>query len=595
MTAKNGKIGARNDGTGGWTIAADLISADNGQVAFSSSGDYRIYAGNSTPASAPFSVKNDGTLKSTSGTVGGWTLGPNRLSSGSSTGYVAIDSDTAGTYALWAGNETVASAPFSVTRAGALQATSGTIGGWTLGTNRLSSGSGTGFVALDSDTSNTYAIWAGDGTAANAPFSVTRAGALKATAGNIGGWSIGADNLHSGSGSTYVTLDSGNGNYAVYAGADYPETVPGGAPAGSTGNAPFRVKRDGTVYLTKLKALGEPDPVTEIRPEVDVNLGQYPWWKLNYSTVKSITNANNTLTITTTGGTTVVNFKTADSFMLTGEWSNGAFVVDMTDLIGTTVYRSTSSGQITRNMTDAEIKTAIEGSTHRAQLLVEDPSFEETLVTANIDASGVYAAGIRAGSPASATGYADTVVGTRYSTGYVSITAENGTITTLNNVSIHTGAAYDAGEAAGEAKFTLASVTLQGSAQTVYEESTSGTDYYQAASPVTYYKGDGGSFTVEGTEHAAITPVGTAVHFQVHPRTVTPTGYWYELVSSGGTTYYNAGTQITGLRNPGTTTKVARGSQVAATPIDLTTKKTLASVTRYGAGSVVADTYYTKS
>lgn len=156
-------------------------------------------------------------------------------------------------------------------------------------------------------------------------------------------------------------------------------------------------------------------------------------------------------------------------------------------------------------------------------------------------------------------------------------------------------AIYNDGFSDGEDQFTLASVTLQGSAQTVYEESASGTDYYQAASPVTYYKGDGGSFTVEGSEHAAITPVGTAVRFQVHPRTDTPTGYWYELVSSGGTTYYNAGTQITGLRNPGTTTKVARGSQVAATPIDLTTKKTLASVTRYGAGSVVADTYYTKS
>ena len=486
---------------------------------------------------------------------------------------------------------------------GVISATGGEIGGWNIGNNSLSSGTGAGYVALNSDTSGTYAIWAGDATAADAPFSVTRAGALKATTGNIGGWSlvnetvngVTTKRLNSGIHSSYVALDSGSTgmDYVIWAGADYPGDAPSGASSEITDNAPFRVMRDGTVYLTKLKALGEPDSHGD-RPVVDVNLGSYPFWKLNYSTVKSITAANNTLTITTTGGTTVVNFKTAASFALSGGWSNGAFVVDMTDLVGTTVYQSSSSGQITRNMTDAEIKAAIEGNTHMAQLLVEDPSFEETLVTANIDASGVYAAGIRAGSPASATGYADTVVGTRYSTGSVSIRAANGTITTLNNVSIHTGAAYDAGEVAGEAKFTLASVTLQGSAQTVYEESASGTNYYQAASPVTYYKGDGGSFTVEGTEHEAITPVGTAVHFRVHPRTDTPTGYWYELVSSGGTTYYNVGTQITGLRNPGTTTKVARGSQVAATPIDLTSQKTLASVTRYTAGSVVTDTYYTK-
>jgi hypothetical protein len=56
-------------------------------------------------------------------------------------------------------------------------------------------------VALNSSSDNSYAIWAGSATNSSAPFSVTKAGALKstkativgnitATGGNIGGWTI---------------------------------------------------------------------------------------------------------------------------------------------------------------------------------------------------------------------------------------------------------------------------------------------------------------------------------------------------------------------------------------------------------------------
>lgn len=53
---------------------------------------------------------------------------------------VVLDSlDT--TYRLWAGDaDTPASAPFSVTKAGAIKSTSGTIGGWTIGSTTISSG-----------------------------------------------------------------------------------------------------------------------------------------------------------------------------------------------------------------------------------------------------------------------------------------------------------------------------------------------------------------------------------------------------------------------------------------------------------------------
>lgn len=63
-----------------------------------------------------------GTLYSSSGEIGGWTLAANRLHSGSGTNYVSLDSATGDTYAIWAGAENPASAPFRVSRRGELQA-----------------------------------------------------------------------------------------------------------------------------------------------------------------------------------------------------------------------------------------------------------------------------------------------------------------------------------------------------------------------------------------------------------------------------------------------------------------------------------------
>lgn len=127
----------------------------------------------------------------------------------------------------------------NVTMTGTVNAGAGSVlGGWTLGANRLSSGSGAGYVALDSDASGTYALWAGNAAAAQAPFRVTRAG---------------------------------------------------------------------KVYLTSLATVDEQGNETIIN--LSNRNSAYPLWKLNYSTVKNISVANNTLTIETTGGT--VNFSKA--------------------------------------------------------------------------------------------------------------------------------------------------------------------------------------------------------------------------------------------------------------------------------------------
>jgi hypothetical protein len=103
---------------------------------------------------------------------------------------------------FWAGADAQASAPFYVTAAGAICSTSGTIGGWTIETGRLCSGSAvlcsSGVACFGAGASSviisaadaTYRLWAGHETAGSAPFRVSRAGAITSTSGTIGGWCI---------------------------------------------------------------------------------------------------------------------------------------------------------------------------------------------------------------------------------------------------------------------------------------------------------------------------------------------------------------------------------------------------------------------
>lgn len=73
---------------------------------------------------------------------------------------------------------------------GNIIANSGTIGGWTIDENNLKSTSGTVGLKGSGSTSTDVVFWAGNATSTSAPFKVTRAGALTATSGTIGGCSI---------------------------------------------------------------------------------------------------------------------------------------------------------------------------------------------------------------------------------------------------------------------------------------------------------------------------------------------------------------------------------------------------------------------
>jgi hypothetical protein len=96
----------------------------------------------------------------------------------------------------------------NVSLIGRITSTAGTIGGWTIGTDKLSSGTGQNTIALNNANPTTPGqpvIYAGgEGTAA--PFYVTRGGALHATSATIQG-NITVDSISFSSG---VTMDAGN-------------------------------------------------------------------------------------------------------------------------------------------------------------------------------------------------------------------------------------------------------------------------------------------------------------------------------------------------------------------------------------------------
>lgn len=142
IVANTGYIG----GVTGWVIAANTIKDVAGLVGLSNvvtaGDDIRFWAGHVTPASAPFYVTEAGALVATSATI-----------------------------------------------SGAITATSGTIGGFTISATSLISGSGAATVGLDNTVTagDDVRIYAGSATVASAPFRVTEAGVLVATNATITG------------------------------------------------------------------------------------------------------------------------------------------------------------------------------------------------------------------------------------------------------------------------------------------------------------------------------------------------------------------------------------------------------------------------
>ena len=194
-----GAITATSGDIGGFNINSTTLFSDSKEFVITGS------TGQITGSKVLFTGGKIGgfTLSSTALTGTNFTLDTSgkSLTLGSGDDVFIADADTG----IQLGDATFADAPFSVTEAGVLKAQSGTIGGFTLSTNaltatnfsldpsnkRITLGTGTNIFIADGD----EGIQLGNSTFANAPFSVTKAGVLKAEQGFIGGFAINSGSI----------------------------------------------------------------------------------------------------------------------------------------------------------------------------------------------------------------------------------------------------------------------------------------------------------------------------------------------------------------------------------------------------------------
>jgi hypothetical protein len=200
----------------------------------------------------------------------GWNLDPGQFSSGSSASFVGINSETPDTgnslYAFWAGNGTASNAPFSVTKAGDIKATSGTIAGLNVGTGYVSTADKSATTnpknAIFKRGAGGAGVWGENETAfyldEDGRFSLSNEltwnpstntffvnGTIEATIGEIGGWTVAAEKLHAGSNTTYVELNAdAASSYAIFAGDP------------TAASAPFSVTKSGALVATNATITG---------------------------------------------------------------------------------------------------------------------------------------------------------------------------------------------------------------------------------------------------------------------------------------------------------------------------------------------------
>ncbi len=264
ITATTGSIGGFTIGSTTLTSTAGnfVIDSANRKLSLGSSNsifiadaDEGIWLGNALFASAPFKVDLSGnltatnatitgTVKATDGYIGGTTSGwditnTGILQSSGGTSKITLDAVNAkiyigtGTYAndntafyadgasqFSLGSKlTFASGVLTIT--GVVNASSGTIGGFTIGSTTLNStadnftidsanrritlGVDNNLFVVDGD----EGIWLGNTTFADAPFSVTVAGVMKAQSGTIAGWNLSATEIYKGTGTSKIALNSG--------------------------------------------------------------------------------------------------------------------------------------------------------------------------------------------------------------------------------------------------------------------------------------------------------------------------------------------------------------------------------------------------
>ena len=167
-----------------------------------------------------------GTIIATSGTIGGFTLSTDSIQNGTfgQDGSVMMclgsnNSASIGGSGNINGWTFTAGSKFGVTKNGAMYATSGKIGKYTITDSCLTTGGGSVCTGMG----GTHAFWAGSDSSNDAPFHVSYDGSLYAskanisgvinsTDGSIGGWKINSDRIESSTSST----DTYNGKLDCY-------------------------------------------------------------------------------------------------------------------------------------------------------------------------------------------------------------------------------------------------------------------------------------------------------------------------------------------------------------------------------------------
>lgn len=226
--------GALSSGTITWNTTTGALTGGSGVLVYrggiigAASGVAKFTLDAATGA-ATFA----GALSAPTGTIGGWTLNASTITGTNATldsagvltlgtsNDVVISSSADATYRLWVGHATAASAPFRVTKAGALTATSatitgtvtataGAIGGFDVGSDYIRDSANSFGLASTVTGGDDVRFWAGATftNRATAPFRLTEAGAMNATSGVIGGFTLSSTTLSAGSGSSYIAVES---------------------------------------------------------------------------------------------------------------------------------------------------------------------------------------------------------------------------------------------------------------------------------------------------------------------------------------------------------------------------------------------------
>lgn len=273
-------------------------SATSAGVTFNENGIYACEA-SQLLANANVRILTDGSayfsgeITAGSGAIGGWTIGSTALTAG--TGSTTVGLDSGGTNpAIYAGSATPGSAPFRVTQAGeltasnatitgAITATSGAIGGWTVGSDSLTDTAGLVGMSSAVTAGDDIRFFAGDTTPADAPFNVTEAGVLTASSaiisgsitadsGTIGGFTLTSTEMYGGiiktssgveSGSAGVIMDTdGLRGYDPVLGEVFNIPTDGSAPTFSSGvieNTTFEINTNAVMRTSSTVGDGSAD------------------------------------------------------------------------------------------------------------------------------------------------------------------------------------------------------------------------------------------------------------------------------------------------------------------------------------------------